>query len=188
MNLQIFENAEFGKVRVVEVVGGMKYLVIGNEKIDKFKLLALASKISLQDKTAAQQVLELASILHHPENDFVFNELYGNVAMEITRNSIITEEYLYSRFNKSVKKIFGNDAKIVKKKNNPRHIPDSWIIANNNLMPVEMKLRTFDKKALKQLQRYMDFYECAYGVAVAEKTNVELPKNIKFVFIDELEV
>lgn len=52
--LQVFKNKEFGQVRTVEIVGGIKYLVIGNEKINKFELLALASKINTEDQMARE--------------------------------------------------------------------------------------------------------------------------------------
>lgn len=185
-DLQVFKNEEFGQVRTVEVVGGTKYLVIGNEKINKFELLALASKISDEDEKTAWEVLKLASMLYHPEDDFAFNELYGTVAMDIARKSIERECDIYLRFDKKIKKLFGPNARVIKKKSDPRHIPDRWVSIEGNIMPVEIKLHKFDKRALSQLKRYMDFYNCAHGIAVAKSLDVKLPENIRFISTDEL--
>ncbi len=186
-DLQIFKNKEFGQVRTVEVVGGTKYLVIGNEKINKFELLALASKINTEDQKAAWEILRLASMLYHSENDFAFNELYGAVAMDITRRNTEKESDIYPRFKKSVNKLFGSNAKVIQKKNDPTHIPDSWISIDGYEIPVEIKLNNFDKRALNQLRRYMRFYGCKHGIAVARTLTIELPESIRFISVDELE-
>ena len=174
------------EVKVIEVIGDTKYLLINGEKINKFELLALASKISNKDKKTAWEVLKLASMLYHPEDDFAFNELYGAVAMDITRKSIERECDIYSRFDKNIKKLFGSNARVIKKENSPRHIPDRWVSIEGNIMPVEIKLHKFDRRALSQLKRYMDFYNCTHGIAVAKTLDVNLPENITFISIDEL--
>ena len=174
------------EVKVIEVIGDTKYLLINDEKINKFELLALASKISNEDKKTAWEVLKLASMLYHPEDDFAFNELYGAVAMDITRKSIEREWDIYSRFDKKIKKLFGPNARVIKKKNSPRHMPDRWVSIEGNIMPVEIKLHKFDRRALSQLKRYMDFYNCTHGIAVAKSLDVKLPENITFISTDEL--
>ena len=58
---------------------------------------------------------------------------------------------------------------------------------NNQYVPVEIKLHDFDLKALNQLSRYMNVYNCAYGIASAERLAVELPSNITFVSFKDLE-
>jgi len=184
--LQVFKNKEFGQVRVIER-NNTKTLLIDDEEIDKFKLLALASKIGIEDEEAAFNLLNIASILYHPEDDFAFNELYGAVATEIVRNNIEREADIHCKFNKNVNKIFGANAKVVKIKNNARHIPDAWVDIDGEKIPVEIKLNKFGKNALIQLQRYMHFYKCAHGIAVAKKLTVKLPNNIIFISIDELE-
>lgn len=111
--LQVFKNKEFGQVRVIER-NNTKTLLIDDEEIDKFKLLALASKIGIEDEETAFNLLNIASMLYHPEDDFAFNELYGAVATEIVRNNIKREADIHCKFNKNVNKIFGANAKVVK--------------------------------------------------------------------------
>lgn len=79
-----------------------------------------------------------------------------------------------------------NKGAIVKKTNDPKHIPDFWVKQGEEYIPVEVKLHNFNVSALKQLTRYMDFYKCKHGMAVGSKLTVDLPKNIEFISIKEL--
>lgn len=76
---------------------------------------------------------------------------------------------------------------IIEKNNNPKHQPDLWAKRGNEEIPVEIKLNGFNSKALNQLKRYMKFYECNQGLAIGESLDTELPKNIQFISIKELE-
>ncbi|WP_375274477.1 hypothetical protein [Methylorubrum thiocyanatum] len=60
-------------------------------------------------------------------------------------------------------------------------IPDGMICWNGREMPVEIKKDAFDLKAIRQLQRYMDVYDCEHGIAVAPKLTCRLPANMTFV-------
>ena len=62
-----------------------------------------------------------------------------------------------------------------------------WLRNNMQEIPVEVKKFEFGRAALKQLLRYMKFYKCDKGIAVAKKLIVELPENIRFISIEELE-
>lgn len=79
--------------------------------------------------------------------------------------------------------------KKVSKHNNPKFRPDGWVAKDGAdiPIPVEVKLHSFDQAALKQLQGYMTEYECSEGIAIGEKLTVELPHNIRFISIKELE-
>lgn len=186
----IFNHEEFGEIRtaVITDANSKRDLFVNGEKLDKFTLLALASKIGDNNEQAGWDIMRLASILHHPENDFVFNELYKAVGMEITRNNQRNEYGLYPLFEKNIKEILGNKAKIVKRKNHPDHMPDFWVQIDKETMPVEIKIKNFDKKALRQLKRYMEFYKTNRGVAVGERLATTLPNNIIFVSTRELGV
>ena len=43
--------------------------------------------------------------------------------MDIARKSIERECDIYLRFDKKIKKLFGPNARVIKKKSDPRHIP-----------------------------------------------------------------
>lgn len=173
------------ELRIVEGLERNKYLIINDEKVSKFRLLALAS--NAETKEDAWSILSLASILFHPEDDPAFNTLYSDVASGIAMQHKVTEASIQERFNKSVKRIFGDTAKVVKKKCDCKHIPDSWVKMDGFLLPVEIKLNEFDEKALKQLQRYMKFYKVESGVAVGKALTADLPINIIFVPISSLD-
>ena len=81
--LQIFNSSEFGQIRTVIINGKTEYLVNGT-MIDRFKLLAMA--YDEDNKEKAMELLNVASIIFHPQDDEVFNTLYGTVAMAIAQN------------------------------------------------------------------------------------------------------
>jgi len=186
-NLQIFKNDNFGEVRVKEKDNGnIHSLIIGDQEVDRYKMLAVASKLASEDKEKAWNIMKIASILFHPQDDWVFNELYSCTAMDITRVTSQNEFNLHSEFNKKINKLFDN-AELLDKKNNAHHQPDSWIKIKDKEIPVEMKLDSFDTKALDQLLRYMNFYKTEMGIAVGSDLKVDLPKNIIFISKDEIE-
>jgi CRISPR/Cas system-associated exonuclease Cas4 (RecB family) len=122
--------------------------------------------------------------LYHAQDDKAFNTLYGAVAMEITRDYNVDEYTIQEAFKENIDKIFNKKAKLIKRKNNLRHIPDAWIQLENEDIPVEVKLSDFDNKALKQLKRYMTFYKCKKGIAVGKKYTANKEENITFIPID----
>lgn len=92
-----------------------------------------------------------------------------------------TEETVYSWFERKYKDKIGSEWEIVKLKSNRKNIPDFWLSNGKCKMPVECKLHEFDDIALKQLKRYIDFYDCKNGVAVGNSLTTKLPCNIMFV-------
>lgn len=163
--------------------GTPEFLVIDGNKLSRFDLLAMAA--DSEDEKFAWEVMKIASKLFHWQDDKTFNSLYGSVAMEIVSNFIVDEFTVHQMFYDYIAKL--PNARIIKRKNNPAHQPDAWVICDEEfLMPVEIKLKDFNHKSLKQLKRYMDFYNCGFGIAVAKNLKVKLPENIKFISISEL--
>lgn len=72
-------------------------------------------------------------------------------------------------------------------KNDPKHIPDFWLKRKDKHIPVEIKLHEFRGAHLKQLQRYMDFYNCDNGIAVGKELRCSLPDNVKFINYEHLQ-
>src|SRR5690606_41492850 len=68
------------------------------------------------------------------------------VAMDIARQNCKTEASLYPKFEKAIKKLFGDRAEIIKKINNPKHQPDAWVRLEDQDIPVEKKL---DRKSTR---------------------------------------
>ncbi len=62
-----------------------------------------------------------------------------------------------------------------------QHQPDGFIGWRGLEVPVEIKRRVFNAKALSQLQRYMKVYDSEMGIAVAPQLTCALPSNIHFV-------
>ena len=182
-DLQIFDNAEFGQIRTVVKDGKTEYIVNG-VMIDRFKLLAMAC--DEDDEDNAWEIMRVASIIFHPQDDDVFNSLYGAAAMEIVRNFKKDEMYFQNIFKENYSKI--RKGKIIKNKTDGHNIPDAWVEEDGYIIPVEVKLKKFDKKALEQLVRYMKAYGSLKGIAVARELCVKLPHNIDFISFSELEV
>ncbi len=164
--------------------GKPETLVIDDVRFNRFDLLAFATRTD--DKKLAWAILKTASQLFHWQDDQTFNALYGSVAMEVTRDFQNNEFRIHQRFNEQVTRLFGNNAKVITKINYIHHQPDSWICINNEEIPVEMKLKKFDKRALSQLLRYMKHYNSSKGIAVGSKLDVDLPENITFISTDQL--
>lgn len=110
------------------------------------------------------------------------------VALEsITHNLIAcwhTEKDVYEWFRDNYKTILGDAFTIVRKKNDPKHIPDFWVQNNTEEIPVECKLYEFTSQGLRQLQRYMNYYNAEHGIAVGSECRCELPSNITFIQYD----
>lgn len=163
---------------------GIEYY-FNSEKIDRFDLLACAARAKSREE--AWECLHLASSLFHPQDDETFNVLYGEVAIGVTHTFYENEFTIQKVFKDNVEKILGLEYHLLKeKKNNPKHIPDAWVTFEGYEIPVEVKYGKFDKKALKQLERYMKVYKCKMGIAIGNVLEVNIPKNIKFVSIPEI--
>lgn len=180
--MRIFENKEFGNIRVVTIDGQTEYLVNGTV-LDRFKLLALA--VDAETKEEAWEILHVASKLFHPLDDPYFNSLYTASVTEVVWSHRKNEFTYQDMFKRNYSKI--GKGKVVNLKTDGHNIPDAWIRRGDYILPVEVKLNGFDGKALKQLERYMKVYKCEKGIAVGRTLNVKLPQNIEFVFLSELE-
>lgn len=99
-------------------------------------------------------------------------------------DSRATEQDVYVWFRENISEILPSGARIVKKRNDRSHIPDFWVEIDGRLSPVECKLHEFDKSALDQLKRYMRFYGCRSGIAVASEFTCEVPSEITKVCFD----
>ncbi len=115
-----------------------------------------------------------------------FMDLYFPIARHITSALFHREADYVSAFAKNISAII-DGAEVVARKNNTHHQPDLWVKVDDELIPVEAKLREFDKKALLQLQRYMTFYKAENGIALGSRLDVDLPNNIAFYSHKEVE-
>ena len=162
-------------------------MIFNNEELqnkDRMRFYLLSKALEAKSKDEAWKIMNMASILFHSSNDNVFNNLYGAVAMEITRCNDLNEFKYHKLFKQVYNKL--NKGVIVNRKNNTTDIPDAWVKRDNEYIPVEIKKYKFDNKALEQLNRYINTYKCKYGIAVAQELSVPLPNNIEFISIDEL--
>ena len=121
-----------------------------------------------------------------------FDALYNACDLFLVwNNSIIRNKTKYERYYQNLFKKHAHDIcedwEIVQKKVDQHHIPDAWVKYGEAEFPVEVKRREFDKAALRQLTRYMDFYKSPCGIAVGMELTVDLPENITFISLSALE-
>lgn len=169
-------------LKTIERCGRKEYMLDGT-LIDRFALLAIASDCESKEK--AQEIANVARLLFLGSGDWVFDELYIAVR-EHNCSRFHRDEFYYQRlFERVYAKI--RRGKVVKNKTDGRNIPDAWVERDGYIIPVEVKLRDFNDKALAQLKRYMERYGSESGIAVAKKLTTDLPPNIEFISFEELE-
>ena len=118
---------------------------------------------------------------------------YSNLKNAVWENILFNkakfkkDEFYYQGLFRKLYPIMYPGGQIIEKSTDRHNIPDVWVEYKNNKMPVEVKLKNFDKKALDQLQRYMFTFNAKNGIAVAKKLTVYLPEYIEFISIDRLE-
>ena len=159
-------------------------------KLNHMDLIEMATKLSFTEPEKLERNLKLLDVaeimMGDVENTFMFTSL-NMMAIKNFSDSRLTEFDIHKLFKSKYKKVLGEDYKIIKRKNNPKHIPDFWLMSNKEYIPVEIKLHEFNANHLKQLQRYINFYECSKGLAVAKELKCPLPSNIKFVNYENLQ-
>ncbi len=124
----------------------------------------------------------------HQETCWIYSVAHWAFCANIREMLKQPESRVYQWFLANYKRVLGGDYEIVKRKNDPHHIPDFWLKHNDHYIPVECKATDFTAKGLRQLQRYMDVYGADAGVAVAERLKCDLPNNIMFVRVDKREI
>src|SRR5690625_4137299 len=159
-------------------------------KLNHMDLIEMATKLSFTEPEKLERNLKLLDVaeimMGDVENTFMFTSLNMMVIKNFS-DSRLTEFDIHKLFKSKYKKVLGEDYKIIKRKNNPKHIPDFWLMSNKEYITVEIKLHEFNANHLKQLQRYINFYECSKGLAVAKELKCPLPSNIKFVNYENLQ-
>ena len=172
--------------------GIMEGLIMHHEGLEPVymnKWDALKTSMYKDDAEECEESFNQFCKMFSTGNDPVYNGICSNIVEYFAMYDFIwnkKDEFYYQDLFKKHYKSFLPLAELVKRKNNPKHHPDAWLKENGEYIPVEVKLEKFDEKALKQLKRYMEFYDCKNGVAVGDKLTVELPDNIQFVSNKEL--
>lgn len=165
---------------------GILVYYVNGLRIDKYDFIVAAAMANNTDY--AQEILKVADRLFgRYTDDMNYNILRQTVYENIIYKDIFKDELYYqSIFKSHVKEILGEEYSVVDIKSDGRNIPDAWVSDGIANIPVEMKKGTFNKKALLQLQRYLNKYKCNKGIAIGRDSSVEIPDNIQFVDISEV--
>ena len=178
-----FKNGEESKIRRKHKLNDRVKYYLDGKYVDKYMLLAAAYIGDNEDES--WEILNAARRVFYPQKDYIFNALYTAVAFGVAQKFQRNEFYYHNLFIQNFSKI--RNGKVVSYLNDNKNIPDVWVEYKNNETPVEIKLHNFNKKALNQLLRYMDCYKAPNGIAVGEKLTVDLPSNVEFISLEELE-
>lgn len=164
--------------------GVFSYYTVAGEKLTLFDILTdLRRDMHDRKHDLVERMLKNYESLIYSTKDENLISYYNSVNFEnyfwISKREN-NEFYYHGLFKNNVEKILPG-YKLINKLSNPKHKPDAWVLKNKEEIPVEMKVKGFDEKALEQLSRYMKFYEKDKGIAIAEELKVDLPENIIFI-------
>ena len=170
--------------------GKFSSFLMGGEEKNLFDILTDIKKFIYENQMeSAKKLLKVYKPLIFGSGDDNLIEYYHSVQFEYFywKHSAKESEFKYHKlFKEKIEKLLP-EYKLIKKKNNPRHIPDAWVERDGEEIPVEIKLNDFDQKALRQLRRYINVYKKNKGIAIGRKLTVDLPSDIRFISLEELE-
>ena len=153
----------------------------------KYDLLAIACRLIDENKLEdAENLLRMTEGMYGNKSgsdsfNRIASALYDLVLYEDMKKN---EIYYQEVFKRHCKEILGDGYEIYDKKDLQSKRPDAWVSYKNEIIPIEMKMGNFNQASLKQLQNYMDIYDCSYGIAIGNKLTIEIPSNITFVGMD----
>lgn len=127
--------------------------------------------IFIAAEEAQSELIKTCEVYRH----YIIYTLYTNL------KDATCEFSLHEKFRCEYKRLLGEKSEIVKVKTHPKHIPDFFVKIDGRLLPVEIKAQKFGDKAQEQLKRYMKFYGCENGIAVAPKLSTKLDQSIGFI-------
>lgn len=154
----------------------------------RIEILATVIEESFEEPNTALKLLNAYNKLYPCQSDEM-NMITVATTLITHRNLVETfpkERDYYKIFDDKIKEFQDSKIFIIEKKNHPKHIPDRWMNIYSNIIPVEFKLNSFNGSALKQLQRYIKFYNCDYGIAIGSRLTIKLPDNIWFIALSDI--
>ena len=166
------------------------YFVIKGEKMTLYDIITeIKKEVDESNYKKARNMIREISILVHQHKDENIRSYFEVVHFYYFNEKINDKKdefYYHKLFKNNCEKLFP-DLTLIKKESISRHYPDAWVESDNEEVPVEIKLKNFDARALKQFNRYIDVYGKNKGIAIGKVLTVDLPPNIRFISLDELE-
>lgn len=186
----IMDSERFIELFNIDTKNNHFVFLLDKEYLSHIEVLEFATRLSYIEPNNLDRNLSFVdlaeSMVNSKEKHFMFSSLRSTV-MKNFMDSQPSEFDIHKLFESNYKKVIDGELKIVKRKNNIKHIPDFWLSDGCEYIPVEIKLHDFNEFSLRQLKRYMNFYKCKKGLAVAEKLNCTLPDGIYFIDYKTLE-
>lgn len=168
-----------------------KNLIKEGQEISCYDLLILAGyyaklniNLAIYFETRAHYVSKEIPIKLRAKFKIMNDIIFGYMRAVINEEN--SEKYLYPIIANNINSLIKN-CNIVKKKPNPKFIPDFFVEVNGELSIIEVKKDIINNMALKQIQNYLKFYKIQKGYLMAPQIsdNVKLPNNIKYINIDK---
>lgn len=125
--------------------------------------------------------MEVSKIGYNQGDYALFAEAYGAASMYLAWASNTSEATVMEKFKRNIGSYI-NGATIVSGPKSLLHKPDAWVtLQSGEVCPVEGNYTVADRKALKQLLRYMHIFSRETGILVAQSLSVAIPDNVIFV-------
>lgn len=151
---------------------------------------ALSQAYAMSKKDAVQLVKKVrAAFCNQDHFDQVVWDLSCAVLECAAIENRVCEFDIHHLFRENYSKIAAG--KVVEFKSDPHNIPDAWVKIAGVHIPVEMKLHNFNRAAVDQLRRYIDFYKVPVavfprGIAVGASLTATLPQDMIFISVQVL--
>src|SRR5699024_9692813 len=153
------------------------------------EMLEVASRMSYLEPENICRNISIVDMAEAVSRNKEIRFLIWSVRLSVAKNfddNLPNEFSIHRLFESNYKRIFGEKVNIVRRKNDSKNIPDFWLNDGRVDIPVEIKLGSFNENHLKQLRRYMNFYKCEKGVAVAKGLNCAIPDDVVFINYETL--
>src|SRR5690625_834332 len=137
-------------VAVVYEDGSFSHYLIKGEKKTLFDMVTMAKEYIYENNlSTAEKLIPIWKPLIYQSGDDNLISYYQSVQFELSywRISSLNNEFSYQKlFKDNVEKLFP-EYKLIDIKNDPKHIPDVWVEESGLMIPVEVKLRSFDNRS-----------------------------------------
>lgn len=179
--------AAFGEMERIEDIQECARLVAIGGMAARYNEIAELAYTDHHAAIKALQSLEGVPSNSFPELMWVRNAILAHICnIMVSRmtpaKTGVSEMDIQNHFFKHLD-TYVKDAVKTECKTTKGHRPDGFVSVNGEVFPVEIKVKTFRKKSLEQLEWYMRIYGAKYGIAVAPELSCELPANVTFVKI-----
>ena len=166
---------------------------INTETYSVIDMLGIASSLDVNETSFAFAFLiwisECVSALNVDGPSFwaVYRCVAAKIATDCKHEEQNPDEFYWHKvFRKHVEALIPGASIVPRKRIDGSGYPDFLVKVENDICPVEIKRKDFNRTAYKQLRNYILEYEAPYGFAVAQNITTSLDANMIYVSLKGL--